>query len=392
VRATSQPRDLTVLGIAGLLILLLTVIRGLVASPDPTQGDSGSSYVPGLGGAKAAFVLLQRLGFDVVRSIEPLALLRGDPARTVLVLASPSQPPSEQDAKALRRFLDAGGVLLATGESSIDFLPDVVGHRREGQEDTKQTYTPVIPSPLARNAPRITMPALLPGVSGARYVAVYADAKGPAVLAARFGKGQVIWWGSSDPLLNRSIADPGHVELLMNAVGPVGGRRVLWDEHYHGHARSFWSYVAGTPLAPAFAQIALMVLAAAVTYSLRRGPLRSVPDDPRTDPLEFVDTMGALYARAGAANAAVSVARSHARRALLSSTGLPATSTDARLAEAVAVRFARDAGSLSELLARSDAAIEHRLSDDRALVLVQELQEITRLPQTMRRSQAATNR
>ena len=44
-----------------------------------------------------------------------------------------------------------------------------------------------------------------------------------------------IYWASALPATNAAIDEPGHVELLVNAIGPPLDRRVLWDEHYHGH-------------------------------------------------------------------------------------------------------------------------------------------------------------
>ena len=105
----------------------------------------------------------------------------------------------------------------------------------------------------------------------------------------------MIYWASALPATNAAIDEPGHVELLVNAIGPPLDRRVLWDEHYHGHRRSAWSYASGTPLPAALAQLGVIGLAAFVTVSFRRRPLRAVPDPPRTAPLEFVDTMGGLY-------------------------------------------------------------------------------------------------
>ena len=91
-----------------------------------------------------------------------------------------------------------------------------------------------------------------------------------------------------------------HVELLVNTLGPAGTRTVLWDEFYHGHTRSFWSYLADTPFFFAILQLAAIVGVALFTYARRRRPIRERVLEPRTSPLEFIDTMGGLYERARA--------------------------------------------------------------------------------------------
>jgi len=210
------------------------------------------------------------------------------------------------------------------------------------------------------------------------YATVYADARGAAVVAARIGRGRVIYWASALPATNAAIDEPGHVELLVNAIGPPLDRRVLWDEHYHGHRRSAWSYASGTPLPAALAQLGVIGLAAFVTVSFRRRPLRAVPDPPRTAPLEFVDTMGGLYERAGATTTAVAVALAHLRRRLTAVSGLPADVDDATLARGAAARAGQSPASLAALLARARDAARGPLTAAAALSVVRSLQEASR--------------
>jgi hypothetical protein len=244
------------------------------------------------------------------------------------------------------------------------------------------TPAPVAATPLALGAPAIRMDHLGGASAGEPhppYTTIYADARGAAVIAARIGRGRVIYWASALPATNAAIDEPGHVELLVNAIGPPHDRRVLWDEHYHGHRRSAWSYAAGTPLPAALAQLGVIGLAAIVTVSFRRRPLRAVPEPPRTAPLEFVDTMASLYERAGATGTAVAVAFAHLRRRLTAVSGLPADADDATLAAAAAGRAGMSADSLAALLARARDAGRGPIAAAAALSLVRALQEAHQL-------------
>ena len=53
--------------------------------------------------------------------------------------------------------------------------------------------------------------------------------------------------------------------------------------------------------------VALLAIAALLTFSRRSGPLRPVPPPSRLAPLEFVETLGGLYQQAHAASVAVDV-------------------------------------------------------------------------------------
>jgi hypothetical protein len=224
------------------------------------------------------------------------------------------------------------------------------------------------------------------------YATIYADARGAAVIAARIGRGRVIYWASALPATNAAIDEPGHVELLVNAIGPPLDRRVLWDEHYHGHRRSAWSYASGTPLPAALAQLGLIGLAAVLTVSVRRRPLRAVPDPPRTAPLEFVETMGGLYERAGAATTAVSVALAHLRRRLTAASALPADADDATLARAAAARTGMTSEALAALLTRAREAARGPLAASAAVPIVRALQEAGQAVERRARGSAASIR
>jgi hypothetical protein len=372
MRRPGGSRDLAVVLVAAALMLLVAGATAVLAPPDEGIGVRGSSLSSGAAGAKAGFLLLRRLGYVVQRTFDPMVSLAANPATDVLVLMAPQQPPSNLDIAALTRFVEAGGVVIVAEQAS--WLPSLVG--RPARRSTATNPIAVAVSPLALGAPAIRMDHLSgPGDPQPPYATIYADARGAAVAAARLGRGRVIYWASALPATNAAIDEPGHVELLVDAIGPPLDRRVLWDEHYHGHRRSAWSYASGTPLPAALAQLGVIGLAAVATVSFRRRPLRAVPDPPRTAPLEFVDTMGGLYERAGATTTAVAVALAHLRRRLVAASGLPADVDDTMLARGAADRAGQSPEALAALLTRARDAARGPLTVAAALPVVRSLQE-----------------
>jgi hypothetical protein len=109
--------DVTVLGVAGAGIVLVTVAAFLATPPDLAPRENGSSFAAHPNGGKAAFLLLKELDYDVQRSYEPAAALARVPEKTALVIANPTRTPSQQDVRALKAFLERGGMVLATGRS-----------------------------------------------------------------------------------------------------------------------------------------------------------------------------------------------------------------------------------------------------------------------------------
>jgi Domain of unknown function (DUF4350) len=398
--------DLIFLGVALVVMIGLTTIS-YVISPPQSVGARGSTYSAQEQGAKAAFLLLKQLGYRVERSYEPIAAITAKPSTTVLVLASPARRASLQDVRALRSFIEAGGVVVATGGggsflpgmSSVTIVEDSVFARlarrqqeeRQRQQDAgKRTvatgpianaveFYATMPSPLTRGTPTLLIESEIDGKPPQpdAYEAIYSNTKeGSGVLLASFGRGEAIWAIGSTPFLNAAIDKPGHLEFLLNLVGAPGRNRlVLWDEYYHGYDRGLLSYFATSQLSTAFAQLVLIALLALFTFSRRRGPLRPLLMRPRASAMEFVDAVSALYQKARAGQGAVETTRARLRRVLIASSQLPANSSDTQLAAAASVRHGIDERELRRLLAESKAVNdETTLPGDEALKLVQRMQ------------------
>lgn len=270
----ARTSDLTILIGAGVIVVVLAALSFAIA-PDAGQPIlSGSSYTANLQGAKAAYLLLEALGYRVERSIEPLAAIHRDPKTTIIVLSDPVGHPSKQDVAALRVFVESGGTVLAAGPLSPMFLPQQIA-QLPSNADGGGSYRPAFPSPLSTGVPSIEMHQMLRGRPGPGWLPLFGTFEAPGVLLLQLRAGRIIWLASSEPLSNQHIARDGHAELLVNAMGQPGARTILWDEYYHGFARSFWSYMAGTPVAWGVAQLGVVSAFALLTFARRRGPVRA---------------------------------------------------------------------------------------------------------------------
>ena len=370
-------RDIHFLAVAGVLTMILAGAGAFIAPPGGPGADTPSSFSAAPSGGKAAFYTLRQLGYRIERSYEPMTAITAEPSRTTLLITG-TLPPSEQDRRALRTFVDRGGTVVLVGSQGAVFLSlDAAPPLPFAQPVTHRV---VAPSPLATNAPEITMaPVASAPKFGPSYVTVFgASPDTLAVVTARSGKGRVIWWAAPTPLVNAHIDRSGNLQHLLNVAGAPAARDLLWDEHYHGHTRSLWSYAARTPLPWIGAQLGVILAFVFVTHSRRRGPVRARAVDARTSPLEFIDMLRALYKRAGANGAAVAAARARLRRSITSAIGLPADTSNEVIARAIASKTRVDPGELTRLLAEADRATnDGELDAAEALTLTRRLQQVT---------------
>ena len=111
------------------------------------------------------------------------------------------------------------------------------------------------------------------------------------------------------------------------------------------------------------------------TFSRRSGPLYIPPRMSRLSPLEFVDTLGGLYERAGAASLAVAVSHLRLRFLLTRQLGLAADVASDSLSQSAEERLGWKGFVKSDLLGRAEKASRApKLRPREALALVQDLE------------------
>ena len=107
------PADRKILIGAGIAVAIFALFTVLLAPTVPNSPESTpSTYSSAPGGARAAFLLLGRLGIAVERWEQPPLKLAQDPSNATLVLAGPTEPPSHGEEAALRHFVEGGGRIL----------------------------------------------------------------------------------------------------------------------------------------------------------------------------------------------------------------------------------------------------------------------------------------
>ena len=183
-------------------IFLVLIVLGLLVSP-PTDQELPTSYSAASGGTKAAFLLLEALGYQTHRWERPPVDL-SEPQATTVIVAEPTDV-QEGDREALLRFVDAGGLLVVTGQTGAT-LVGLTGRAQPAMALGWAAASAVALSPITRAAPVITLAPgsrLAPLASGRP---IYAMGDLPVVVHVRRNKGDIYWWSSSTPMTSSPSA------------------------------------------------------------------------------------------------------------------------------------------------------------------------------------------
>jgi hypothetical protein len=370
-------------------VLLLIAAASLLAPPNDDSDKSPTTYNSGTAGIKAAYLLLAELGYSAARWDQPPSeLATVDAAHTTVVFADPNVPFQKVQAvrAGIASFLNRGGRILITGPEVASLLPDATTAPSNQPFEKLCLTTPEGRSPIARAgqvsiSDPIRWTALTPAVHVEQWCG--ADA---VVVSYRFGAGTVVWWSSALPLTNLGLKDDASLKLFLASIeNPGSGNApssahtsVLFDEYFHGVQTSLSDYTRGLPLTQLAWQTGLVALLLILSFSRRSGPIRLPVRLPRTSPVEFAESMGQLYRKAGATQAATESARRRLLRFLTERCGLPRTPVQpdaATISHALSQRFPGDWTALADHLTQAAEAQYQSLAPRNALALVKALDQ-----------------
>lgn len=356
--------------------LALAVVLGMLMPGENSNSNSlPSSYLSGQHGARAAYETLLRSGYQVDRWERPLPELAAEAGpETVVIFAEPmTQDPA--NVKAVRQILERGGRVLATGFWGGFLLPGETTQTTDAFTFAACKLQPEGLDALAGTGEVWMVPEAGWQVGNPRFHVDYTCAGQPAVVEYDWEKGHAVWWASSTPLENGTLARAQDLDLLLNSIGPRDGHRFYWDESLHGDVKTAWSYASGPSWRMLWIGLPLLMLLVILSFSRRSGPVRALPAVVRATPIEFLEALGSLYRNAGASSTAVAIALERFRRLSLRLCGLRGKAmTAAELGEALRRRFPQmDAELEADLAACEEAAGNEAIAPREALKMIQKL-------------------
>ena len=373
--------------------VMVVIVVGAFLAPAREDNDvTPSTDNSGSHGAKAAWLLLSELGYKTDRWERPAKdLSESDAEHATLILADARPLDTLKEKPGIEDFLKRGGRVLATGAASATMLPDA-NIAPASHIYTELCYTtPQGLSQIAR-AGRVGMPVPIAWKSDSAGVRVDQNCGDDAVVVHYgVGKGEVVWWSSSAPLSNRGLKEDASLKLFLASVGGRD-RTVLFDEYIHGARPDMWAMTGGTPVRALEWQLVAVAAFLIFSFGRRNGPLRALVRTPRTSPLEFAESMGDLYRKAGAVNVATGCAERRLMQFLEYEGGIPREtlrSTPQAIGQVVADRFRYTSPAFVEDLEAAQKAEFARYSARSGLGLVKRIDEhIAKLTAIMRHSQA----
>jgi hypothetical protein len=356
-------------------IILIAIIIFFVPAKGNEQ-STPSTYSSGSSGAKAAFLLLRETGYRTERWEQPFTDLKPGACRT-LIIAEPAQIANNREREALHKFVREGNRLIAIGPVAAMMLPSSSAIPWMPEKELWQRYPALVPSAITRQAPEITMASNFSWASSASVSKLYGKNGKAVVVTYPYGKGSVTWWAAATPLTNAGITNPGNLDFFLACLGEKKKIQIYWDEYLHGYSRNR-AIPFETRLSLYFlAQFAFLSAIVLLTFARRSGPVRPSAPESRLSPLEFVETLGGLYERAGASAIAVDICYKHFLYWLTKRLGLAPTASIEELEEGAADRWGFRDSKFTATLKECASARYRNIAEKRALQLIHDLHSLS---------------
>jgi hypothetical protein len=329
--------------------LVALVVDALVPSPDGPRSSSFATAPEGV----AAWADLARASGREVRALRERPSDDTLPSEGTVVVLDP-EDFSPGQARALRRFAERGGRVVAGGARPGEWLAALTGEDAvpEWERGGGDTARVLVPAPETGAASRVAVAGEGHwGDANGALPLVQGD-DGPIVLVQTAGDGRIALVADASPLHNRLLDEADNAALALALAGPGP---VVFVESVHG-------YGTGTGLAalPARFRWGLVLLALSALLLIAARWPRMGPPEPPERPLfpprrAYVDALAATLARSRDRTSAVQSVRSAARERLARRAALP------RDADAEAWAAAARAAGLTDEEAR---AIQDDSDDD----------------------------
>jgi hypothetical protein len=414
---------LTFVVIIGLLVLLnaVTYVKK-DEGHDVEAAPNRSTYHSGPTGTRALHDFLSESGYKVIRWRESPEKLSGDSGslvKTFVVIGETQTPFTEDEAKALHKWIAAGGRFVLINRTVSDLLVpksngwnvvarmgafpafDVDPADAKQMTENVSAVHPVQPTVMTRNvlevmpsrfASRLTVePPPIESSddedAGADLdmsptpIVHVGDGSGALLVDYVYGRGRIVVLSDPYMVSNGGLRLNDNLQLAINTL-IYGDGLVAFDEYHQGRGISrnaLASYFAGTPVLALGAQVILLVLLILWTNARRFGrPLPLAKVDRRSS-LEFVASMAELQERSRAFDLAIENIYTRTRRVLTRFAGVDHNTPRSEIAARVAARSNIDRQKLETLMRQCEEAINGAPMNWRQSIdLVKRLREVER--------------
>lgn len=272
-------------------------------------------------GLRVLYRYLDESGVDV-RPLQQFDTLPPSGSLVIIGDAPLQMDLTDEHVERIGAWVRAGGRLVLAGTGGVEVV-ERLGLSAAVARGSEAGLRPRLRVPLTDGIGRVAVGSGRAISGDPRWVEVLGDGGGAALLVARVDKGEVVWLADAGAFTNERIGEADNAVLALRLAGVA--QPVWFDEYHQGFARGGNAFER----LGASGQAAVVLAAAAAVLTLagvsrRIGPPVPLLAEQPVRTLAYIDSLAALYRRAGAHREALETLRDGLSRALARRYGSPA--------------------------------------------------------------------
>jgi hypothetical protein len=346
------PRVRRALKAAGIGVIALAVLAAVIDRLTPSSsGPTSSSYSSSSDGLAGYAELLSRSGHPVMRLRTAPSRAALDP-RDAVVMLDPDVV-LRSDIVALRRFVRAGGVLIAGGREPDAWLDELLAGAPSWTDTGETAPSTHLPVPQTAGVGVVETAGTGSWSDPGGTLPVIGEPHSSLLTLAALGAGQIDLLADSSPLQNRLLDHADNAQLGLSLAG-AAGRAVAFEEASHGFGGHRGLGALPTRWKWALLGLVLAALLAVAARFRRLGPPTPPPTATPPPRRVHVEALASALARTGHPGQSAEPVHRHVRALVLRRAGLPASSVaepDPETLAAAAERLGLDPDEIHAIVA-----------------------------------------
>lgn len=283
----------------------------------------------------------------------------------VLVIVGPSDAPGSYDVDEILAFVAQGNDLIYLDSFSYRFERRIleklsIDWHATKKKSANQIIFPESSLPLFEHVERLVVSTSGRLAAHSNMLPLCKDKDGIFFGEIKHGQGTILLGCDPQLLANRHFADNedwSNFQFIANWIAKQSGnseRTILFDERCHGFSRggNIFAYSLKGPVGFVVGQLLLILLIALIGSFQRFGAPETVSRQRKPSNLEYLEGLKNTYRRAEANKLVADVIGRNFRLKLAKAVGVPASESNAKIAQVGAENYGLDRNEVLKLLAQ----------------------------------------
>lgn len=290
-----------IIGISIIIALIALVLIGR-AMPQKQKTSRPDTFDTGTQGYKAFYLLMEKLNYNVERSLKPIESLSLSSPVAFIILEPYSENILKNHSTKLIDLANNGNTVFIAASQGSTILNAL---------NVKYEFKPaVLKTEIITQSGESAGTAY--GAGGGRiavderyFETLLQDETGIICASVKYEQGEIVVFSVPEIFNNINIDKEENVLLITSLIKSFNKDRIIFDESLHGYLETDSNFQFPPEMFPVFIQLGILLIFFYLVHMKRFGKPRVLKEEMERTAMEYVESISELFRRAGTHSFAV---------------------------------------------------------------------------------------